>query len=62
MLRSVALLLRHAAAEPEVAAALERAIDHALVQTPTADTGGRATTAEFAESVLAQLETAPSRS
>jgi len=57
MLRSVALLLRHAAAEPELATSLERAVDHALAQTPTVDAGGRATTAEFAESVLKQMET-----
>ena len=52
MLRSVALLLRHAADEPELAAALERAVDHALAQTPTVDAGGSATTAVFTESVL----------
>jgi 3-isopropylmalate dehydrogenase len=52
MLRSVALLLRHAADEPELAAALEGAVDGALVRTPTIDAGGSATTAEFTESVL----------
>src|SRR5687767_6113987 len=52
MLRSVALLLRHAAGEPELAASLERAVDDALAQTPTVDAGGTATTAEFAEAVL----------
>ena len=57
MLRSVALLLRHAADEPELATALERAVDHALAQTPPVDLGGSATTAEFAASVLEQLET-----
>ena len=56
MLRSVALLLRHAASEPELAAALEHAVDHALAQTPTVDQGGQATTAEFAAAVLEQLE------
>ena len=61
MLRSVALLLRHAAAEPELAVSLERAVDHALARHPTADAGGSATTAEFAASVLGQLETAPTR-
>ena len=62
MLRSVALLLRHAAAEPELATSLERAIDQALAETPTVDLGGSATTAEFAASVLEQLETlSPSR-
>ena len=52
MLRSVALLLRHAADEPELAVAVERAVDHALAQTPTVDAGGSATTTEFTESVL----------
>ena len=52
MLRSVALLLRHAAGEPALAASLEAAVDRALVATPTADQGGSATTAQFAESVL----------
>ena len=51
MLRSVALLLRHAD-EPELAASLDRAVDQALARTPTVDTGGTATTAEFAETVL----------
>jgi 3-isopropylmalate dehydrogenase len=52
MLRSVALLLRHTADEPELATALELAVDRALVARPTADQGGTATTAQFAESVL----------
>jgi len=55
MLRSVALLLRHAADEPALATSLERAIDHALVATPTTDQGGTATTAQFAESVLDEM-------
>jgi len=61
MLRSVALLLRHAADEPELATALERAVDGALAETPTVDLGGSATTAEFAESVLGRLGAAASR-
>jgi len=61
MLRSVALLLRHAADEPELATALERAVDGALAETPTADLGGNAPTAEFAESVLGRLPAAASR-
>jgi 3-isopropylmalate dehydrogenase len=52
MLRSVALLLRHAADEPDLATSLERAVDRALVATPPADQGGSATTAQFAESVM----------
>ena len=56
MLRSVALLLRHAAAEPELATSLEDAVGQALAKTPTPDAGGRATTAEFSEFVLQQME------
>jgi 3-isopropylmalate dehydrogenase len=56
MLRSVALLLRHGVDEPELAATLERAVDQALARTPTADAGGRATTAEFTAAVRAELE------
>ncbi len=51
-LRSVALLLRHAAGEHELADQLERAVDAALSTTPTRDGGGTATTAEFTETVL----------
>ena len=60
MLRSVALLLRHTAGEPVLAASLEQAVDHALAQTPTADTGGSATTAQFAETVLERMLVAAS--
>ena len=62
MLRSVALLLRHGADEPELAAALESAVEQALAETPTVDQGGTATTREFASSVLEQLQSAASRS
>jgi 3-isopropylmalate dehydrogenase len=53
MLRSVALLLRHAADAPELADAVEQAVDTALASTPTPDLGGRATTKEFTAAVLA---------
>jgi 3-isopropylmalate dehydrogenase len=56
MLRSIALLLRHAAAEPELATSLEDAVAQALAKTPTPDAGGRATTAEFSGFVLQQME------
>src|SRR5687767_7495678 len=59
MLRSIALLLRHAAGEPELATAFERSIDRALAEAPTADLGGSATTAEFAASVLERIEPVP---
>jgi 3-isopropylmalate dehydrogenase len=55
MLRSVALLLRHAAGDHDLAAALERAVDDALVSTPTPDLGGRATTGELTDAVLETL-------
>jgi 3-isopropylmalate dehydrogenase len=52
MLLSVALLLRHGAGEPELAAKLDGAVDAALVSTPTPDLGGTATTAAFAAAVV----------
>jgi 3-isopropylmalate dehydrogenase len=55
MLRSAALLLRHAAGEPRLADALEQAVDEALTATPTTDLGGTATTAEFAAAVRERL-------
>ena len=57
MLRSIALLLRHAAGEPELAASLERrgrAGARPRRRRPT--TAGRATTAEFSELRARQLE------
>ena len=51
-LRSVALLLRHAAGEQELADQLERAVDDVLIAAPTRDLGGTATTAEFTDAVL----------
>jgi 3-isopropylmalate dehydrogenase len=58
MLRSLALLLEHAAGEREAAAALERAVDAALESTPTPDLGGTATTADFTDAVLRALDRA----
>jgi 3-isopropylmalate dehydrogenase len=58
MLRSVALLLRHAADDAASADALERAVDAALESTPTPDLGGSATTAEFTDAVLHALDRA----
>ena len=54
-LRSVALLLRHAAEEHRLADQLEQAIDAALGTAPTRDVGGTATTAEFTDTVLSGL-------
>jgi 3-isopropylmalate dehydrogenase len=55
MLRSTALLLRHGLGREDEAAALERAVDRALRESPTPDVGGRATTSEFGDAVLAAL-------
>ena len=61
MLRSVGLLLRHTAGEDELAAALDGAVDEALVGTPTPDAGGSATSAEFSAAVLRHLQLVPAR-
>jgi 3-isopropylmalate dehydrogenase len=55
MLRSTVLLLEHGLARPEEAQVLSRAIEAALVSSPTADLGGTATTAEFGLAVREQL-------
>jgi 3-isopropylmalate dehydrogenase len=55
MLRSTVLLLEHGLARPDEAQVLNRAIEVALVSSPTADLGGTATTAEFGAAVREQL-------
>ena len=55
MLRSTALMLFHGLARPDEARVLESAVDVALRERPTPDLGGGATTAEFAEAVVASL-------
>ena len=55
MLRSTALLLRHALGREAEADALERAVDSALAEAPTADLGGNATTRELGDAVLRSL-------
>jgi 3-isopropylmalate dehydrogenase len=55
MLRSIVLLLEHGLARPEEAQVLDRAIEAALVSSPTADLGGTATTSEFGAAVREQL-------
>ncbi|HEV7133448.1 MAG TPA: 3-isopropylmalate dehydrogenase [Gaiellaceae bacterium] len=55
MLRSTALLLEHGLARPQEAQALVRAIEAALVSSPTVDLGGSASTAEFGAAVKEQL-------
>ncbi len=58
MLRSVALLLDHGLARPDLASALDEAVDAALVSRPTLDAGGNASTTDFGDAVLALLEAA----
>jgi 3-isopropylmalate dehydrogenase len=58
MLRSTALLLEHAFGREEEAAALEAAVDRALVDAPTPDLGGSATTQQFTDAALTALGTA----
>jgi 3-isopropylmalate dehydrogenase len=55
MLRSTALMLAHGLGRPEEAGRLDAAVDRALAEAPTADLGGRASTAEFGDAVLAAL-------
>jgi 3-isopropylmalate dehydrogenase len=57
-LRSVALMLEHGLDRPEEARALDAAVDRALDTTPTPDLGGSATTADFADAVLAAAASA----
>jgi 3-isopropylmalate dehydrogenase len=55
MLRSTALMFEHGLGRPAEAKALEDAVDVALHETPTPDLGGRSTTVEFADAVVAAL-------
>ena len=56
MLRSVALLLDHSLGRQDRAAAVDGAVDAALVSHPTRDAGGSATTTDFSDAVLVSLE------
>ena len=55
MLRSAALMLAHGLDRPDEAARLEAAVDGALVDAPTPDLGGAASTSDFVEAVLAGI-------
>ena len=55
MLRSTALLLEHGLGRPGEAAALAAAVEAALVEAPTPDLGGTASTSELGAAVRAQL-------
>jgi 3-isopropylmalate dehydrogenase len=56
MLRSLALMLEHAFGRSDLAGAVSAAADEALVSHPTPDAGGRATTGEVGDAVLASLD------
>ena len=58
MLRSVALLLLHGLRRTDDAAALESAVDAALLSAPTPDLGGTSTTSDVGDAVLRALESA----
>jgi 3-isopropylmalate dehydrogenase len=55
MLRSTALMLEHGLGRERDARALELAVESALRDAPTPDLGGRASTSEFADAVVAAL-------
>lgn len=55
MLRSAALMLAHGLGEPDEGTRLEAAVDAALLDSPTPDLGGRATTVELTDAVLREL-------
>jgi 3-isopropylmalate dehydrogenase len=55
MLRSVALMLEHGFGRSDLAGAVFAAVEDALVSHPTPDAGGRATTGEVGDAVLASL-------
>jgi 3-isopropylmalate dehydrogenase len=56
MLRSVALMLEHGFGRSDLAGAVFAAVEDALGSHPTPDAGGRATTGEVGNAVLASLE------
>jgi 3-isopropylmalate dehydrogenase len=58
MLRSVALMLRHALDEPALADALDAAVDDAMTLAPTPDLGGSASTSDLTDAVLDRLAAA----
>jgi 3-isopropylmalate dehydrogenase len=58
MLRSAALMLAYGLGEPELGAALDRAVDTALERVRTPDLGGDATTGDVVDAVLSALGSA----
>jgi 3-isopropylmalate dehydrogenase len=58
---SAALLLRYALGQPELAARVESATETALLENPTPDLGGTATTGSFTAAVLANFSSLKAR-
>ena len=58
---SAALLLRYALGQPELAARIESATETALLENPTPDLGGTATTRSFTAAVLANFSSLKAR-
>jgi 3-isopropylmalate dehydrogenase len=56
MLRSLALMLEHGFGRRDLAGAVSAAVEDALGSHPTPDAGGRATTGEVGDAVLASLD------
>ena len=56
MLRSLALMLEHGFGRSDLAAAVAAAVEDALGSHPTPDAGGRASTSEVGDAVLASLD------
>jgi 3-isopropylmalate dehydrogenase len=56
MLRSTALMLEHGLGDPPAARRLESAVAVAVERAPTPDLGGKASTGELGDAVLAALE------
>jgi len=55
MVRTAALMLEHGLGRPEEGRRLTDAVERALVEAPTPDLGGPATTREFGDAVLRAL-------
>ncbi len=52
---SASMLLTHALGRPDVAKVLDNAVTHVLATNPTPDLGGKASTSEFAQQVIAAM-------
>lgn len=55
---SAAMLLTHAVERPDIARVVEDAVTHVLATNPTPDLGGKASTSQFAQQVVAAVQNA----